>query len=105
MKNLKGNKKRGTHSTAIELAERLVLAIQKNPLITGIQLGQIKTGAKANGIHRIKIERTNLGLKLQIKEGQAVQIVYIYTKEHDKACEIISESAKELHAEVVLRNG
>ncbi len=105
MKNLKGNKKRGTHSTAIELAERLVLMIQKNTLITGVQLGQIKTGAKANGIHRIKIEKTSIGFKLQIKEGQAVQIVYIYTKDFEEVSKVISEAAKELHAEVVLRNG
>lgn len=103
MKGLKGNKRRGTHTTAIGLAEKLVAEIRHAEGFETVQFGEIKTGGRANGERRLKASPCPAGIALQIKEGSAVQHLVLYTKNPDILMKGVRAVCGELH--VILKDG
>ncbi len=97
MKGLKGNKRRGTHTTAIGLAEKLVAMIRHMDGFESVQFGEIKTGGRPNGERRLKATPCPAGIALQIKEGSAVQRVVLYTKSPDVLIQSLKEACADLH--------
>jgi hypothetical protein len=102
MKGLKGNRRRGTHTTAIALAEKLVNLIRIDAAFQSVQFGEIKTGSRSNGERRIKVSPYVSGLQLQIKEGSAVQRVVVFTKNPEKMAKAIEVACAGLH--VIFKN-
>jgi hypothetical protein len=103
MKGLKGNKRRGTHTTAIGLAERFVAEIKDHKGFETVQFGEIKTGGRPNGERRLKATPCSAGIALQIKEGSAVQLLVLYSKEPDVLMKGVRVVCGELH--VILKDG
>ncbi len=106
MKGLKGNKRRGTHSSAIGFTETLVRALQAYPIFEGIRLGEITTGSRANSEKRIKITRTypthNSPLTLKIKDNSTLQECTIFTSDTDTMIILIKKVAAEYNCEILL---
>lgn len=102
MKGLKGNKRRGSHTTAIGLAEKLVDEIKKADGFESVQFGEIKTGGRPNGERRLKASPCSAGIALQIKEGSAVQLLVLYTKRPEVLIKSIEAVCKELH--IIVKN-
>ena len=102
MKGLKGNKRRGAHTTAIGLAEKLVVSLRKAQGFETVQFGEIKTGGRPNGERRLKASPCPAGIALQIKEGSAVQHMVLYTKQPEVLIKGIEAVCKELH--IIIKN-
>lgn len=103
MKGLKGNKRRGTHTTAIGLAEKFVAEIKHYRGFETVQFGEIKTGGKPNGERRLKATPCPAGIALQIKEGSSVQLLVLYSKEPLVLMNGVRIVCKELY--VILKDG
>mgnify|MGYP006914171816 FL=1 len=102
MKGLKGNKRRGTHTTAIGLAEMLISELRKKPGFETVQFGQIKTGGRPNGERRLKASPCPAGIALQIKEGSAVQLLVLYARQPELLMIGLRDVCKQLH--VILKD-
>lgn len=102
MKGLKGNKRRGTHTTAIGLAEKLVAELRRAPGFETVQFGQIKTGGRPNGERRLKASPCPAGIALQIKEGSAVQLMVLYTKSPEALLRGIMNACEKMH--IIVKN-
>lgn len=102
MKGLKGNKRRGTHTTAIGLAEKLVAETRKRAGFETVQFGEIKIGGRPNGERRLKASPCAAGIALQVKEGSAVQRLVLYTKDPEALMSGIRAACEGLH--VILKD-
>ena len=80
MKYHDGGKHRGTHTTLIELAARVIDIIVKLPEVTGYSPGYLQAGkGLAGGTQRVKISSFEGGLVLTIRQSRSVQEVRVYS--------------------------
>lgn len=79
---LKGSKFSGTHSTVIPDAIGAIEAAKACQHVTKIALGIIKP-IRPSQPH-IKFTPVNGGLKMQVRGGNAVQLIWVYTTMPDE---------------------
>jgi hypothetical protein len=86
---LKGSKFNGKHSTVIPDAVVAIEAAKACQYVSKISLGVISP-IRPSKPH-LKFTPTNGGLKMQVRGVNAVQIIWVYTTEPDKAIAEITE--------------
>lgn len=103
MKGLKGNKRRGTHSSAIGFVEDIVKVLSQSPYFESIRLGKITTGSRANGERRIKITLlypTNTSpLLLKVKDNSTLQECTVFTNNTEALIQRLKKYTSEIGVE------
>lgn len=103
MKGLKGNKRRGTHSSAIGFVEDIVKTLSQSPDFEGIRLGKITTGSRANGERRIKITilyPTNTSpFLLKVKDNSTLQECTVFTNNTEGLIQRLKKYTSEIGVE------
>ena len=87
---LAGGKFNGRHSTVIPDAEVAIKAAKSCKYVTKIALGIITPTTKSSQ-PRLKFTPVSGGLKMQVRGGHAVQIIWVYTTEPEKTIAEITE--------------
>ena len=81
-----GEKIRGSHTTCIDLAGRVVDVISKIPEINGISLSYIESGqGKGGSSQRVKIGDMSGGILLKVRQSYSTQALRIFTTESQSA--------------------
>lgn len=85
---LKGPKVGRSHTTIISAAIPLFAVAKEHPLVSKISLGVI-TPSRSSTTH-LKFSETRGGLKMQVRGFDAIQIIWIYTKEPNQVIEFLT---------------
>lgn len=101
-----GSKKRGRHSTFTPAASDVCNQLAKNPIVTGISAGVIKTGLKAaHGKKSVKVIKNPRGaLILSIRDNICVMEVRISGSGYDAIIQLLREIASDLHMDFNLED-
>jgi hypothetical protein len=78
-----GGKITRSHSTAIEAAEPIIRAAERQPEVSKIALHRIVSGTK-NGQHGLKFAPINGGLKVTVRGPRSLQELFIYTSDPER---------------------
>jgi hypothetical protein len=105
MKGLKGNKRRGTHTSTIDLVETLTKTLSQSPYFESIRLGKITTGSRANGEKRIKITLlypTNSSpILLKVKDNSTLQECTVFTKNTEAILQVLKKFSEKNGVEIL----
>jgi hypothetical protein len=78
-----GGKITRSHSTAIEAAEPVIRAAERQSEVTKIALHKITTGIR-NGQYGLKFAPINGGLKVTVRGPRSLQEIFVYTKDPER---------------------
>lgn len=85
----------GSHTTCIDLTAKACDAIEGLPVVTSISLGIIDVMRGSSGsTKKVKVTFTDAGLRLLVKQGGAVQYVYVYTSHKQQGMEQVSRALR-----------
>jgi len=78
---LNGPKFSGSHQTFIDEAKLLILSAKKNPSISKIIIGRIRSVTTSK--RSIKIKGIRAGIEVTVRGASSIQTVLFYTKEKE----------------------
>ena len=79
MQKRNGGKRRGGHSTLIDLADEVIGLIEKLSEVTGFSPGHIRVGQSvAGGARKVKIGEATGSLLLTVRQSMSVQEIRVY---------------------------
>lgn len=86
-----GKKLAGTHTTLIEVAQRLVKVAEKISEVEKISLGIIISTPGKKGMRRIKFSPITGGLLAKVRANTSIQEVRIYTGSPQKVQQLLEK--------------
>jgi hypothetical protein len=87
-KHRNGIKAGGKHTTLIDAAMPVYNFLQKEPLVTSIVAGQIKTNLKT-APHRVLIKENSGCLSVKVRGTKSIQELKVYSKEIENLKQIL----------------
>ena len=87
--NVRGSKRRGSHTTLIDACDPLVKLLNKIPNI-GVAPGVIETKARRSSGRSIKVQCKEWGLLIQVTGSLYVQTLQVHTQTNERA-QILAE--------------
>ena len=85
-----GKKIGGRHTTVIDAAKTIINFLNKNPYVSNIAIGYIKTGLKP-ALQRMKIKSENGCLLLKIRGTISIQEIRVFSRDLDMMQKILEE--------------